>query len=154
MNAGYRVVVSQAERNQLDEMLGGGKHAARRLKRAKILLAADNGKTDAVTAATVAVGEPTIYRTKRRFVEGNLELAHRANSHGPAVDASSPAGRRPVGCHCLLQSSAHRPWRSVKVTAQRTARDFAEYMRDFVDVHYPQAELMDNLSTHSPGRLV
>jgi hypothetical protein len=75
MNVGYRVAISQAERNQLHEMLGGGKHSARRLKRAQILLAADNGKTDAVTAATVAVGEPTIYRTKRRFVEGNLELA-------------------------------------------------------------------------------
>jgi hypothetical protein len=52
---------------------------------------------------------------------------------------------------------AHRPWRTVKVTDQRTARDFAHCMRDLVDVHYPQAELirvvLDNLSTHSPGAL-
>src|SRR5215467_3097298 len=52
---------------------------------------------------------------------------------------------------------AHRPWRSVKVTDQRTARDFAERMRDLVDVHYPQADLirvvMDNLSTHFAGSL-
>src|SRR5437588_5516768 len=34
---------------------------------------------------------------------------------------------------------AHRPWRSVKVTDQRTARDFAECMRDLVDLHYPRA---------------
>lgn len=47
---------------------------------------------------------------------------------------------------------AHRPWRHVKVTGQRTAIDFAECMRDLVDVHYPKAErirvVLDNLSTH------
>src|SRR5205085_3599954 len=52
---------------------------------------------------------------------------------------------------------AHRPWRRVKVTDQRTARDFAECMRDLVDLHYPQAEqvrvVLDNLSTHSAGAL-
>ena len=53
MNVRYRVELSQAERDQLDEMLRGGKHAARRLKRAQILLAADTGVTEAVIATTV-----------------------------------------------------------------------------------------------------
>src|SRR5215831_14390751 len=75
MNVRYRVELSQAERDQLDEMLRGGKQAARRLKRAQILLAADTGVTEAVIATTVGVGGSTVYRTKRRFVEGNLELA-------------------------------------------------------------------------------
>ena len=66
---------SQAEREQLNEMLSGGKHAARKLKRAQILLAADSAVGDAVIAASVSVGESTVYRTKRRFVEGNLDLA-------------------------------------------------------------------------------
>jgi DDE superfamily endonuclease len=52
---------------------------------------------------------------------------------------------------------AHRPWRHVKATDQRTAQDFAECMRDLVDLHYPQADLvrvvMDNLSTHTAGAL-
>ena len=52
---------------------------------------------------------------------------------------------------------AHRPWRTVKVTEQRTALDFAECMRDLVDKHYPAADVirvvMDNLSTHGPGAL-
>ena len=70
-----RVELSQAEREQLNEMLSGGKHAARKLKRAQILLAADSAVGDAVIAASVSVGESTVYRTKRRFVEGNLDLA-------------------------------------------------------------------------------
>ena len=52
---------------------------------------------------------------------------------------------------------AHRPWRHAKVTDRRTSRDFAECMRDLVDVHYPKAErirvVLDNLSTHTPAAL-
>ena len=40
MNVRYRVELSQAERDQLTEMLRGGHHAARKLKRAQILLIA------------------------------------------------------------------------------------------------------------------
>jgi len=43
MNVRYRVELSQAERSELTALLSGGKHAARKLKRAQILLAADAG---------------------------------------------------------------------------------------------------------------
>ena len=56
-------------------MLSKGKRAARKLKGAQILLAADAGRGDEEIARTVAVGGSTVYRTKRRFVEGNLERA-------------------------------------------------------------------------------
>ena len=75
MNVRYRVELSQTERDELTAMLSGGKHAARRLKRAQILLAADAGRGDEQIARTVMVGGSTVYRTKRRFVEGNLERA-------------------------------------------------------------------------------
>jgi transposase len=75
MNVRYRVELSQAERDELATMLSGGKHAARRLKRAQVLLAADAGSSDDEIARAVAVGGSTVYRTKRRFVEGNLQRA-------------------------------------------------------------------------------
>jgi transposase len=77
MNIRYRVDLSETERCELEAMLRGGKHAARTLKRAQILLAADAGVGDEIIATTVAVGASTVYRTKRRFVEGNLERALR-----------------------------------------------------------------------------
>ena len=43
MNVRYRVELSQAELGPPTEVLSGGKHAARKLKRARILLAADGG---------------------------------------------------------------------------------------------------------------
>src|SRR5207302_4423221 len=75
VNVRYRVELNEEERDQLHKVLGGGRHAARKLKRAQILLAADAGESDEAIAANIAVGGSTVYRTKRRFVEGNLELA-------------------------------------------------------------------------------
>src|SRR4029077_17872180 len=77
MNLRYRVELSQAERDELKGLLSGGRHAVRKVKRAQILLAADAGASDEEIATSVGVGGSTIYRTKRRFVLGNLELALR-----------------------------------------------------------------------------
>jgi transposase len=75
MNVRYRVELSQTEREQLKGFLSGGKHAARKLKRAQILLAADARVPDDEIANSVGVGGSTVYRTKQRFVLGNLEAA-------------------------------------------------------------------------------
>ncbi len=75
MNVRYRVELSQSERAELMQLLSGGNQAARKLKRAQILLAADAGASDEDIALNVGVGGSTVYRTKRRFVEGNLDHA-------------------------------------------------------------------------------
>ena len=278
MNVRYRVELSQAERGELTAMLSKGKRAARKLKRAQILLAADAGRSDEEIARAVAVGGSTVYRTKRRFVEGNLERAlsedprpgaerklsgkeeallvatacanppkgrarwtlelladamvkltgheslsgetvrRRLAENGlkpwrkdmwciPRVDgeyvarmedvldlyAEAPDPRRPVVCfdespvqligevrqpipaepgqferydyeyrrngtvNLFVCIDVHRPWRKVKVTERRAAEDYAQCMRELVDIHYPDAAcirvVQDNLSTHSAGAL-
>ena len=75
MNVRYRVTLTQYERNELRALLSGGKSPARKLKRGQILLAADAGVSDEDIALSVGVGGSSVYRTKRRFVEGNLERA-------------------------------------------------------------------------------
>ena len=75
MNVRYRVELSQGERDELKALLSAGKHSVRKLKRAQILLAADAGVTDEEMATSIGVSGSTIYRTKRRFVLGNLEAA-------------------------------------------------------------------------------
>ena len=48
-------------------------------------------------------------------------------------------------------------WRAVKVTDRRTKVDWAYCMRDLVDVHFPEADIVvivqDQLNTHSPACL-
>jgi transposase len=278
MHIRYRVELSEAERVELRGLIAGGKAAVRRVKRAQILLAADAGLSDEAIAAAVGVGTATVYRTKRRLVEGNLEHAlaeaarpgaqrklsgreealliatacsappqgrarwtlvllagalvqltgHRSLSREtvrrrlvenelkpwrkdmwciPRVDgefvarmedlldlyAETPGARQPVVCfdesptqligevrqpiaaapgqrarydseyrrngtaNLFIFLDVHRSWRHVKVTEHRTAVDFAQCMRELVDVHYPHAErirvVMDNLSTHTAGAL-
>ena len=65
--------------------------------------------------------------------------------------------RRNGTANLFVFVDAHRAWRHVKVTDQRTNIDFAHCMRDLVDVHYPKAErirvVLDNLSTHRAKNL-
>jgi hypothetical protein len=48
-------------------------------------------------------------------------------------------------------------WRNVKVTERRTKQDWAECIRELVDVHYPHVQkirlVLDNLNTHSGASL-
>lgn len=50
-----------------------------------------------------------------------------------------------------------RGWRCLKVTDRRTKQDWACLMKELVDVHYPEAEIirlvLDNLNTHVPSSL-
>jgi hypothetical protein len=60
-------------------------------------------------------------------------------------------------CHQLLMCEPLRGWRHVKVTARRTRRDYAECVRELLDVYYPGVEkirlVQDNLNTHDGASL-
>jgi hypothetical protein len=65
---------------------------------------------------------------------------------------------RRCGTACLAVAfDPHRGWRHVAVSERRTKVDFAGWLKDLVDVHYPAAEVIrlvvDNLNTHSPAAL-
>jgi hypothetical protein len=79
MNLHYRVELNQSERDQLTALLNGGKHAARKLERTQILLAADAGASNEEIASSVGSGGSTVYRTKSRFVLGNSVAGPRPN---------------------------------------------------------------------------
>jgi hypothetical protein len=65
--------------------------------------------------------------------------------------------RRNGTCNLFMFFQPLAGWRHVEVTAQRTKRDFAYRMKDLVDVHFPEAQVirlvLDNLNTHSPAAL-
>ena len=62
------------------------------------------------------------------------------------------------GTACLAVAlEPHRAWRHIIASERRTKRDFAAWLQELVDVHYPQAEtirlVVDNLNTHTPASL-
>lgn len=60
-------------------------------------------------------------------------------------------------CNLFLAFAPVQGWREVAVTERRTKVDWAHFMRDLVDVHFPEAEcitvVLDNLNTHSLASL-
>lgn len=60
-------------------------------------------------------------------------------------------------CNCFMVGEPLAGRRHVTVTDRRTTVDFAQQIKDLVDVHYPEAErivlVLDNLNTHTPASL-
>jgi transposase len=71
----YIVDLTEEERAYLLDFIKSGKHSARKLNRARILLLAGEGKADSEIAAVLHTGSSTVQRTRQRFVEGNLDGA-------------------------------------------------------------------------------
>jgi len=60
-------------------------------------------------------------------------------------------------CNLFIAFDPTRGWRDVQVTERRTKQDWAYFMRDLVDMHFPNAEqitvVLDNLNTHTYASL-
>jgi transposase len=111
MTVRYRVELSEAERHELRAVLKGGRHAARKLKRAQILLATDAGMPDETIARSLAVSGSTVYRTKRRFVEGNLARALDEEPRpGAARKLSGPEEALLVATACSSPPEGRARW--------------------------------------------
>lgn len=85
MNIKYKVKLTDNERNDLELLTSQGKTAVRKIKRAQILLLANNREhEDQEIAEILNISTSTIYRTKRNFVEYGL---------GAALDESVRTGQ-------------------------------------------------------------
>jgi transposase len=73
----YIVNLDTSEREGLLEMISQGEVSARKVKRANILLLADEGKKDEEIAAVLHTSLSTIERTRKRCVFEGLEAALR-----------------------------------------------------------------------------
>ncbi len=80
MKKKYIVTLTQEERQMLQQMLSRGKAAARKLMHARILLKADTSDDgpnwrDNAIAEGLEVGDATVERVRKQFVEEGLEAA-------------------------------------------------------------------------------
>ena len=136
MNVRYRVELTQSERHELAAFLSGGQHAARKLKRAQILLAADAGVGDDEIAASVRVGGSTVYRIKRRFVEGSLERALSEERRAGAerkLTAHESLSRETV--RRRLVENDLKPWRKKMWCIPQVDAEYVARMEDVLDLY-------------------
>lgn len=76
MNIKYKVTLTEEERKNLENLTSKSSISARKMKRAQILLLAENHKYKEHEIVKILKTSPTtIYRTKQNFVEYGLEFA-------------------------------------------------------------------------------
>lgn len=71
----HHVELTDEEREKLVELTSKGECKAHKLKRAMVLLSADEGATDRVISQQVRIHEVTVEGIRKRFVEEGLESA-------------------------------------------------------------------------------
>ena len=71
----YRINLNDEEQQTLFEMTRKGKIKARQMKRAMILLKANEGLSDPQIVAALNVSRPCVERIRKRFVLGGLQKA-------------------------------------------------------------------------------
>ena len=118
-NEKHLVKLRDDERTVLNDLIKKGKGSARRITRAHILLLAAEDKTDETIATTLHTSISTIERTRKKFVEGNVEWALNDQPHpkrGSKLDAKGRA--RLVATACSTPPPGRAKW-SLQLLADR-----------------------------------
>ena len=71
----YKVELNESERTHLKQMASRGETSARKVKRALVLLKADEGMTDRDIASGLLISASTVGRVRTRFVKEELDSA-------------------------------------------------------------------------------
>ena len=80
MQKRYRVTLTERERRDLTKLVSSGRGAAKKLRRARLLLLADEAeggvaKSDSEIVEALGCGRATVERVRQQFVEEGLEHA-------------------------------------------------------------------------------
>lgn len=117
----YVVRLSPEERAQLRDVIRRGRHRARRVTRARILLKAADGLPDAAIAAALDVGTATVHRIRQRCVEAGptAALADRPRPGAmPALDAKAQAHVIALACSTPPAQTGRARW-TLRLLADR-----------------------------------
>lgn len=114
----YIVDLTAEERDELQRLLHRGKTAARKLTRAQILLKADDGLTDAEIAEAIGTCVPTIERTRKRFVEENLDCLNERPRPGQKLKLQGKAAARLLAEACSTAPEGRKRW-TLRLLANR-----------------------------------
>jgi transposase len=115
----YLVKLSAGERAELEALTRRGTVSARKVKRALVLLAADDGEKDEVIARQVRVSAGTVARIRERFALEGLAAALRERPRpGKAPILDGPQEAHLLALACSPAPTGHAKW-TVRLLADR-----------------------------------
>ena len=107
----FIVDLSEEDRDELEEFVSKGEHRAEDITRAKILLKADDGLTDADICEHVGCSIGTPHRTRKAFSERGIAAIHRRKpnrEYTPKLDGRAEAHL--VALACSEPPEGHARW--------------------------------------------
>ena len=110
----YVVKLTPAEQEQLLELTRKGEVGARKMKRAQILLKADEGWKDEDIIKALNTNRSTVERTRKRWVEGGLDKALNEDprpGQRPKLDGKAEAHLVALACSDAPGGREHWPLR-------------------------------------------
>lgn len=112
MNIRYIVELTEEERNELLDLTRAGKPSARKVRRANILLMADRrAHTDKQIIQALSTSSSTVFRTKRRYVEGGLSHAlNEASRQGGLRKLDGRQEATLIALACTKPPEGRRKW--------------------------------------------
>lgn len=115
----YIVKLSADERQYLLDVTSKGTLAARSMKRAQILLKADEGLKDEGIMAALNVSRPTVERIRKRFVEGNVDKALNEDPRpGGRIKLDGRAEAQLIALVCSSAPAGRERW-TLRLLAQK-----------------------------------
>ena len=97
----YTVDLSEEDRTELKEFVSKGEHRAEDITRARILLKADDGLTDAEICEHVGCGVGTPHRARKAYSERGVAAIHRRKpdrDYTPKLDGRGEAHLVALAC--------------------------------------------------------
>jgi transposase len=117
----YHVKLTAQEQASLEQMLRRGKHSARKLRRARILLKAAEGLRDDEIAEVVSTSLPTVERTRKRFAEIRLEALAERPRPGKKRRLDDKAEARLIAEACSAAPEGRERW-TLQLLADRVVQ--------------------------------
>jgi transposase len=121
MNKKYIVDLQEEERRKLQRIIHSGKHSARKIRWAHVLLKADQCWKDEKIAEAFDISLPTVQRIRQRFVEEGLDVALGAHSHKPRPYRQKLDGEQEaklIALACSKAPEGHTRW-SLRLLADK-----------------------------------
>jgi len=106
----YLVTLTDAEREELEQLLRAGKHSSRKLTRVRILLKAAAGCRDQDIAEALDVGRVTVERLRERFVERGLDAVNDGPRPGKTPKLDPKAEARLIAEACSTAPEGRQRW--------------------------------------------
>ena len=146
---GIKADLADSQRSYLLEVARRGRSSARKVKRAQVLLKADEGLADHEVASGLLVSTSTVGRIRRRFVEEGVESALNERARpGQKRKLDGKQEAHIVAIACSQAPEGHSHWTLQLLANKVVEMEFA----DAISLETVRQMLKKTNSNHGPER--